>query len=137
MPDATYVIQPSYDDEPRGLGDPNPLNRFARAATATAKAVYNQDLTQAVHRVRIRSQWTPEVVYDLTAPPGSAAAKQGDPVAKTLMSLVRPSIGVEGPAGTFYMEPDGPPRYNLFPVVVVAGAAVLGFAAYGLWKAIR
>ena len=79
---------------------------------------------KAVDRVTIRSQVTPELTYDPTAPGGQAREPSW------VMELVRPEIVLHTPAGPMAFAPYGPPKRNYFPLAVAAGVVGTGALGY-------
>jgi len=79
--------------------------------------------------VSIRSQLTPTLVVD---PSSRGDQGSGNAFGDAIMSLIRPAIYVDTPAGRVTAAPWGEPTRNYLPALIVAGGigvfAVLGFA---------
>jgi hypothetical protein len=104
-----------------GLGAPS-VGGFVSAA---AKA--------AVRDVTLRTQITPDWVYNPSAPP----VKENSFSAWWNRVVVRPSMIINTPAGPVEYAPYGKPKINLFPLIVLGTAAAAAVGGYFAFKGIR
>src|SRR3990167_2770111 len=110
-----------------------PLNGVADVLTGALE----EQLRGSIRKISIKSALTPDVVIDAPfvrrpgrgepAPPGGVSTKD------KILAFAQPAVIVETPQGTLTMAPWGIPQKTYYQVGALAGAAVLGLAAYGAW----
>ena len=102
---------------------PNALQTFTSALPKTS--------SRGLATVFVRSQITPEVQIDPTASPEQQQARSGGGFGNWIMSLVKPAVYVETPAGTIKAAPWGEPTNNYLPALLIA-SGVLVFSVLGV-----
>lgn len=81
----------------------------------------------SVGPVRIRTQWTPEIVLDPLAP-SDAPASEGGGFSKWIGDALKPEVSVEIAGAPYTFAPNGSPEANYFPLLVVGGVVIGGGA---------
>lgn len=110
-----------------GLGSP-----VTSALTHSAQTLADQLVLSA----SFNSQLTPPVKVDRPLSP-RAAQREGRSgfFTNAIMSVVKPEVVIETPAGVKRMAPWGEPTTNLYPVVVAGMIAGSVLAAGVVWRA--
>jgi hypothetical protein len=103
------------------------LARVSSGLGASPLATFAGNMATSTFRsVTIRSQITPDFTYDPNAPtrPASGLSEW------VLKNIIRPTVEVQTPAGPVQLAPYGPPRFNLFPLLVIGSVAFAGGVGY-------
>jgi hypothetical protein len=119
------------------LDDVPTAQQLASQRQALRKQTKTQGLGQfgMPGRVVLRSQITPDVVYDPSAP--AAPPQEGRLTEWFLRNVVKPELTIQTAAGEFSAyAPYGKPTHNYFPLLMILGAGGAFFLGRWVWRGI-